>query len=178
MTVAKYEFDDRAWRVMMGSVSKLGGTQVRVGVLGDDAARTHPTRNDITIGEVALINELGTRDGHVPARSFIASTFHDHPDELTELAAKVALDVIEHQVPAAEAMNRAGALAAELMQRQILDHHIPPENRPSTIAIKGSDHPLVDTDVLVKAISHAVVHETPLDSDNDDYDSMSVEETI
>jgi hypothetical protein len=163
---------------MMGSVSKLGGTQVRVGVLGDDATRTHPTRNTITIGEVALINELGTRDGHVPARSFIASTFHNNPEELAELAAKVAVDVIERQVPAAEAMNRAGAVAAELMQRTVLDHHIPPENRPSTIAVKGSDHPLVDTGVLVKAISHAVVHETPLDSDNDNYESATIEETV
>lgn len=161
---------------MMGRVSRLGGTQVRVGVLGDAAAQIHPVHGDLTVGMVALVNEFGSRDGHVPRRSFIASTFHDHPEEIGEMAARAASQVINQGTPAADALGLAGERCAELMQRQILDQSIPPPNRPSTVAQKGSDHPLLDTGLLVKSISHAVVNEIPLDGD--DYESISVEETI
>ena len=51
--------------------------------------------------------------------------------------------------------NEVGAWAADILQQRIVDLKEPP-NSPATIALKGSDNPLVDTGHMRQAVTWEV----------------------
>ena len=115
------------------------------------------TPNGKSIAEYGAYNEFGsiTRPDHPPKRSFIRMPLSEHSD-------KVVSYVEKHAKEHLEASDVLGifediGIAGESVIQEAFDTRgfgTWPENKPSTIARKGSDTPLIDDGTLRHAISH------------------------
>lgn len=169
------------------SMRELKGAYAKVGILSDDARgglhqrKPDGTAEDLTIAEIAVVNEFGTEDGHIPARSFVRSTYDKMRERLTADAAKLAGSIVDGKMDLTRALNILGAeLATGIRAAVTQGAGIPPPNAPSTLARKEAKgawnsrgaaqaqglgpRPLVDTGAMVNAVTWAVVideHEGP-----------------
>lgn len=100
----------------------------------------------------AMVNEFGTE--RIPERSFLRSTMDRRRDlylELLEEAADRALD----GRPTKRELEQIGAIAVGDV-RDTIARGVPPPNAPSTIARKGSSHPLIDTGRMWQSLDAVV----------------------
>lgn len=134
-------------------VSKLGGHKV-----GKDLSEK-------TNAEIGFRNEFGVINEHIPARSFLrmplirnAKTLFEKKDILKKYVKKLILEGKDADASWKEAYRDLG-LEAEVIIQQAFEQSGPgwPPNSPTTIALKGSDKPLIDTGALRKSISSRVL---------------------
>lgn len=148
-------YKDKGLIEILARVAKSATIGARVGVVGAEADRIHPLRGDLTIGEVAMINEMGSPAAGVPQRSFLRSTFDQHRS-LVEQAKLAAVKVVFAGESAVAALHTAGqALVKEVVKT--IDRGVPPPQAQSTIDKKGHDHTLIDTHTLRDSINSDVV---------------------
>lgn len=170
---------DHGWREMLRVAQALaGGAYVKVGVMGEnDRGGLHAVdpatgkASPLTVAEIAVVNEFGTEDGHVPQRSFVRSTFDRMREGLAGDAAKLIVKVVlDRKMTVEAALGILGMKLATGMRSTIVDGSgVPPPNAPSTArakargtgkarekAIAGA-RPLVNTSATLNAISWAVV---------------------
>jgi len=175
MVRAKVIDRDLGWRAMIKAVESLAGdSYAKVGVLADDskggALSRKPKRayaqgvvldestDDIlTVAELASVMEYGTEDGHIPARSFLRSTFDEKRDEIKETGAKCLGKILDGKMSLGTALNLMGLQLATDVKKKITIDGVPPPDAPSTIAAKGSDRTLVDSGRLLGAITWQVI---------------------
>ncbi len=172
---AKLRDTDRGWRGITENVKAQGGSgYVRIGIFGDDErGGLHVPGADLTVGEIAVVQEYGTVDGRIPARSFVRSTYDEMQPQLLADGEKLSLKVLDGRMPAETALGILGAKLAAGMKNKITQGSgVPPPNAPSTMARKiakgkwnkaGSaqaagwgPRPLVDTGRMVNAIGFGV----------------------
>jgi hypothetical protein len=144
-----------AGRRFYAQVGKLKGEPyVKVGVIqrkfkepkeGGYAGRP------ITLGEVAVVNEFGSRDGRVPERSYIRSTHDEKNRDVTNYLKRKKLEVVAGQVSARKVLEEVGAQMQAHIYDKIIELRTPP-NAPATIARKGSDNPLIAEGQLLRAV--------------------------
>lgn len=123
----------------------LGVPLVYVGVRG---------QADGELATIAAANEFGTRDGHVPERSFLRSTVDENRAEYAKALGQVLEGVIDGR-SATPGLQRIGVRAKADVQRKIRAIKTPP-NAPSTIRQKGSRNPLIDTGRLRQSIDYEI----------------------
>jgi len=156
---------DHGWAALEARVSRLPAlqTHVVVGVLGPAADAPHPTANDNgkpppTVLDVAIWNEFGT--GHIPPRSFIRETLDVHEAEILKMASRLGKAVALGRVDDRQAAGLLGEYVVGLMKERIANRGAPKAfepNKPSTIAKKGSDVPLMaHTGQLRNSITYRV----------------------
>lgn len=146
-----YKEKDLGYFAIMRELDELEGTEVFVGIQDDGTASEDGT----TVAEYGTYNEFGTRDGHVPERSFLRSTFDNTVGKIQSTKQKIAGLVIDGKLTAA----RGAALLGEMHQGDIkraIGAGIPPPNAPSTIRRKGSSKTLIDDGILRGAIRYEV----------------------
>lgn len=131
---------DHGWSALAKRLETLGDAHVIVGVLGAKASQSHGA--GVTNLDVAMWNEFGTRDGHVPERSFIRATIDIYQAQLQRMAAKLGQGVVLGAFTAGQALELLGEHTIGLMKERI-NAHIPPPNAASTIRRKGSSTPLI-----------------------------------
>lgn len=166
---------DAGFNAIQFAVSQLGKVEARVGVLGAEANRTHPLRNNLTVGDVALLNELGSDRAGVPRRSFLVSTLIKKKRKIVDILIGVARATIFNKVPPGISLATAGNTVALDVVDQILTGATPPPNAPMTVAMKGHDMTLIDTSTLVHSISSDVVtSEGATLMDSDAVDSLAL----
>src|SRR5688572_17486200 len=69
-SIRGYVWKDTGWAAIKKNVLRGPAvTHVRAGVVGSKADETHPESDDLTLGEVATIQEFG--NSHQPARPFL-----------------------------------------------------------------------------------------------------------
>lgn len=113
-----------------------------------------------TVALVATWNEFGTKPKGkhpgIPKRPAIRNTIDSRQNDLIELMA-AALKRLSAGVsdPMTE-LGRIGIWASGAVKKTI-STGVPPENRKSTIAAKGSSKPLIDSGQYRQSITHAVV---------------------
>lgn len=154
---ASFEDKDKGWAAFFKHAAELADAgKAKVGVLGNAAAQPHHD-SKLTVGEIAVINEFGTEDGHVPERSFLRSTFDESRADLASEARAFTLRVLDGRMKARQAVALlAQSLVAKVRRKITSGEGVPPPNAPSTIAAKGSSRPLVDTGQLVHAITYQI----------------------
>ena len=140
---------DHGWDAAMEEVRQMntaGGYFAKVGVLSDDKIggmhKTDPETGkaeDLTVAEIAAIQEFGTEDGHIPERSFLRSTFDKLRPRLQDEAEKLIVRVIFRTalgtggIDAKKALDIMGSLLASETKKAITTGpQIPPPNAPST----------------------------------------------
>ena len=150
--------------------SLLGRYQVLVGFQGKGAMRLYP--NGVNVATVATYQEFGTQGTEtnegVPARSFLRSTMFEQRSKIAQIYADAvsaifadprgsrggtsgALDsVLEHLAEVGDAVLR---LVSDKLRRS---KSWAKGNAPATIAKKGFDNPLHETDQMTESISWVI----------------------
>ncbi len=153
---------DKGWVGILEAARDLAkGASVKVGVLGDsDRGGLHLTdpetgeASDLTVTEIALVNEFGTEDGRIPARPAHRMTFDRRRDEIQNEAfrALVAI-VLDRKIGVEDALNAMGMNHAASIKGTIIEGAgVPPPNAPSTAlakAKKGKTAKYFDAHALV-----------------------------
>lgn len=156
-TRARIKLDDKAWRELAATMTKLGGAHVKVGVLAGKGADTRANDTGLTVAQIAAIHEFGAPAANIPERSFLRSTFKIHEEALATITRRVARLILAQKMTPVEALNVLGAWGANKVKRQITGAGgIPPPLAAATAKQKGSTRTLVDTGQLVNSITHKV----------------------
>jgi phage gpG-like protein len=151
----KTERKDKGAEAIRKSVNELRSKSqpfVSVGVQGSKASASRGGINNATL---AAIHEFGTENGHIPARSFLRSTFREQRTAMLSITKELYFQVIFKKI----SMEKALAVIGEKFVSEIkakITAGIDPPNAESTIARKGSSTPLVDTGQLINSISYKV----------------------
>lgn len=131
----------------------------RVGVLGQKTNRTDKSKSgQLTNAEIGLKQEMGVYSERIPRRSFLEMP-------LTMKMPKYAAQFGDWLIQAIEEGNlkpayvNLGIKGEQIVQEAFASRGfgIWPDNAPLTIALKGSDSPLIDTGELRRAITSDVV---------------------
>jgi len=101
---------------------------------------------------VAAVNEFGS--GHIPERSFLRKGIYSNAAKYVRLFKRAMVRILNGGDEDRE-LNLIGLEASQDVKKQI-DATLIPANRPSTIARKGSSHPLIDTGHLRQQITWKV----------------------
>jgi hypothetical protein len=136
-------YKDKGLNALIGRLINAADLELRVGFVGEKAKEIS-SGGRLTIGEVALINELGSRDGHIPRREPLQATMRDNASEIKKLIVGAAHSLLaDNSAAAAEtALAEVGARIVSMVQRTI--NEMPQDNAPSTVRHKGFNAPLVD----------------------------------
>lgn len=172
---------DLGWKEILKAAAQLSvGAYVKVGILSDDERgglhKTDPVTGqaqDLTVAEIAVVNEFGTEDGLVPARPAHRMTFDQQRETIVRTAAKLLGRVVfDRTLSVDDALNILGLQHATAIKNFITTQSGELlANAPSTArakvpasltgekrqkAIDGA-RPLVDTGATLAAISWGVV---------------------
>lgn len=172
---------DMGWQAILTKAAQLSmGAYVKVGILSDDERgglhKTDPLTGqaqDLTVAEIAVVNEYGTEDGTIPARPAHRMTFDQQRDTIARTAAKLLGRVVfDRTITVEDALNILGLQHATAIKNFITTQSGELQaNAPSTArakvpasstgakrqkAIDGA-RPLIDTGATLAAISWGVV---------------------
>ncbi len=155
--MAKSKAKLTAWgKRLQSKLRQAENRHVKVGVLADAQHEDDP----IGVLELAAIHEFGTRDGHVPERSFIRRTFEQKDPQVKEFCEKLAKAIVtKGEMSIDRALGLLGEFAVgEIRKTMTEGDGVPPPLSPDTIRRrKGrSTRPLVDTGQLKGAITYKV----------------------
>jgi hypothetical protein len=144
---------DRGYRDFVKRILGLQKPRVAVGVF--EAAGSESAGDGVTVLDVAIWNEFGTDDGHVPARSFLRAWFDENQTEIRSVLLKRLQAVALGKLTKQQALEQFGLWAQAKIQARI-SKGIPPANAPSTVEKKGSSKPLIDKGQLRSSITFAI----------------------
>lgn len=143
---------DQGLDKILADVRKLGKVELVTGVVGEAAEEMH-AGTDITVGELATIQELGTRDGHIPARPFVGGTAKQQRNNLIAWMRQAAVAVISGKQSPDRALDQVGVHLENAIKDAISNDQFV-ANAPSTISHKGFDYPLLESGEMIRAIGH------------------------
>ena len=121
---------------------------VAVGVINDD-----PHSKGFSMVELAMVHEFGSKDGRIPGRSFIRTTFDEKESVHRDLLHRLQQKVLAGKIGAKQALTTVGEVVAKNMAETINDG-IEPGLKESTKKRKGSSKPLIDTGRLKASVTH------------------------
>jgi len=125
-------------------------SHVAVGILQDEPHDEH-----FSMVDLAMVHEYGSRDGRIPARSFIRSTCDAKRKEHLELIRTLQEKILLGRLTTKQALTQLGEVVAKDMV-QTINEGIEPALLEETIRRKKSSKPLIDTGRLKGSITHEV----------------------
>ena len=146
---------DLGWKRIVKKTRFLNGKEIRAGVLSSAGTES----NGVPIAQVGAFNEYGTRASdkrpwNVPARPFLSKT----TDEKRGWQKNVA-NAVDRIIEGAEVMGELNAVG-ETMKTDIKNIFGQVSKfkrlKPSTVARKGHNLPLLDSGALYDAIDYEV----------------------
>ena len=156
MARSSLTINDRKWQELKRRLPGIAKTAVTVGVQSDAGADQDGT----PIAAYAAYNEFGTRGGGwggpVPARPFLGSTVDDGRDKWGRAADVAISQAMTGRRTFEDGLGILGTMAQQDVQQKIVTLSDPP-NSATTVDMKGSGNPLVDTGAMRGAIRYKVV---------------------
>lgn len=191
MPRSRIEVVDRnlGWKELFKRGREIKDAYAKVGVLADSPKgglrETGPDgkSSPLTVAEVAVVMEFGTRDEHVPARAFLRPTFESERNRLADMGKELISQVLDGKMDIKRALGLMGASLAN-STKMTIQAGVDPPNAPSTALAKAKKgktaklfngttktlgralaqagalaavKPLIDTGRMIGAISWAVV---------------------
>lgn len=149
-------FIDRGLFDLKTELATMRKFKVTVGFQGQSGTQLYPT--GVNVATVALYNEFGTQD--IPARSFIRGAINSARRSIAKFIARQYKRVFELKSTAEDALTEIGKFIAKKVKRRIdRAHKWAKRNAPSTVAKKGFNYPLHDTEKMLESVSWAVRNE-------------------
>lgn len=137
-------------------MQQLDNTEVEVGFFEED--RYGPENNNLPVALVAYLNEYGHSIGPqgVPERPFMHETFGDRMGQfhMARAMREVFITAIKDGRAVERLLKKLGHMVGDLLEVAIIDY--PGSNSPTTIARKGFDDPLRDTDRMLNSVKFQV----------------------
>lgn len=133
-----------------------GSGYVKIGVLGANSGKS---REGVTMGEIAVKNEFGSKSERIPARSFIRMPVEHQSEKIVKGLYNVRLkQKKDTKNILKKLLTRLGILSEKAIQEAFATRGFGQwkPNAPLTIALKGSDSPLIDTGELRKSVTSEV----------------------
>ncbi len=124
---------------------------VAVGILQDQKID-----DQFSIVDLALVHEYGSKNGHIPQRSFIRSTCDAQQKKHFQLIKILQGKIIDGVLSIKQGLSTLGEVVAKDMVETI-NHGISPALKPNTIKRKNSSKTLIDTGRLKGSITHDVI---------------------
>ena len=132
-----------------------GPTQVKVGLISGMADQDNINK--------AVWNEFGTKGGAsgggwggpIPERPFLRNAMRNNTSKYRNAMASSAERILLGQATLDSVLTKLGTLAEQDVKNEITSLRSPP-NSPVTIAMKGSDNPLIDTGEMRNAVRYKV----------------------
>lgn len=135
-------------------VQKLKSENVRV-LIGIPMGVQSEVDPSTSVAVIAARNEFGSRSDYIPERPFLRVGVQNSFTKYTALASKQLPNVLAGSITIDELLGMMGTLAVGSVQKQIrTGSYI--RNSPSTIAMKGSDKPLIDTGQMIQSIAWVI----------------------
>lgn len=111
----------------------------------------------------AIWNHYGTRGGAsgggwggpIPARPFLLNAMRRRRDKYLSFMKAAAGPILRGEVKLEQHLNQLGILGQGDVQQEIVNTLSPP-NSPTTIKMKGSSHPLIDTGEMRQKVTWKV----------------------
>jgi hypothetical protein len=141
---------DKGWNNIQKELQILKKGSTKVGLQSGEPVEGEPM---LTMAELGSIHEFGTKDGDIPARPFMSTTFDDNKKNLNNFIAALTSKVMQGNMPAKQAVALLGEWYEAKIKSKINSIRFPP-NAPTTIARKGSSKPLIDTGQMRNSIRH------------------------
>lgn len=148
------EYKDGANQVMIASVHEFGADIKHPG-------GTPYVLNDV--GQARFVKKghadpAGVTKAHIisiPERSFLRSTVDEKSNDYAALLAKLVGQVVDGKITPTQALDRLGLTVERDVKRKIVEIKEPP-NAASTIRMKKSSNPLIDTGQLRQSITYEI----------------------
>ncbi len=147
---AKITDIDDQFKRLMGEVEDAEFDAVDIGVLASE---------DELLRLYAGANEFGTRDGHIPERSFIRAAVDNNGTRIDQRADQVWGQIIDGRLSMNVGLGLMGEFIQRLVTQRITTLRTPP-NAAATIARKGSSNPLIDTGRMPQSIRWQLARST------------------
>jgi len=149
-TVTNVETKDLGWKGIALDFKELNGMGVKVGLMGGEEA------DGTSIVDIGVYNEFGTNS--IPARPFMGTTADRYRDTIYKYTETLVGQMIDGKYTVRQVLNYMGLwyqAKIQMVIREAKTWAVP--NAPSTVAIKGSSSPLIDTGRMVGAIRYEIV---------------------
>jgi len=144
----KLKVDKSVWNRMKVNLRKVDNTELQVGFFDKYYG---PENDNLPVATVAMWNEEG--EG-IPKRSFIREGFIENIQNsaLFDVTVLYKLGLVaEGKMNMSQLLASIGPELAKSMQQEILNFSTP-RNAPLTIALKGKDDPLRDSDTMLNSV--------------------------
>jgi phage gpG-like protein len=148
----KYLKDDkRVQQRLEKLIAKMSSRpHVAVGILQDEKVDDRFSMIDL-----AIVHEYGSKNGHIPQRSFIRSTCDAQRNEHFRLIDVLQSKIIQGKLALYQALGQLGEVVTKDIV-QTINSGIAPDFKSATIKRKKSSKPLIDTGRLKGSITHEV----------------------
>lgn len=159
MATSYLRVDDRKWQELKRAIPAVKRMAVTVGIQSDAGA----SQDGTPLAAIGAYNEFGTRGGAsgggwggpVPARPFLGSTADKQREKWGRLGDVAISEALAGSMDFKDGLAILGTVAQEDVQETILTLDSPP-NSVTTIELKGSSNPLIDTGAMRQSIRYEV----------------------
>ncbi len=151
------EFTDTGLTQVRRFFTSLSGLSLTIGFQGESGGQLYAT--GVNVATVAMYQEFGTKT--IPQRAFLRSTMFERRDEVERILGDSIGDALTSTAPTIspeiDALSNAGRGIIKLVERKINSSlGWAKGNAPSTIAGKGFDYALHETDLMARSVTWAV----------------------
>ncbi len=148
----KYVKDDkRRQRHIEKLLRKMSkAPHVAIGILQDETVA-----EGFSMVDLATVHEYGSKNGHIPQRSFIRSTCDAKRKEHVALIDRLRSKMLSGVLTIKQALGQLGSVVEKDIV-QTINRGIDPKLNLATIERKKSSKPLIDTGRLKGSITHEV----------------------
>lgn len=145
-------FHDQGLRELRKRLKAISRLHLTLGFQGPSGRQRYPT--GVNVATVAAFQEFGTF--RIPQRSFLRATMFEQRDKVEAIMAR-AVRLTTFGLGPVAALSDAGGQIAALIKRKIETSRAwAKRNQPSTVARKGFDYPLHETDLMAESVTWAV----------------------
>ena len=127
---------------------------VEVGFPGKVGSVSYPDGERVT--DIAAQNEFGSESKHIPARPFMKLSKNDAVTEIQAIMRKEVPRINRGQVDKLKVIKLIAPRVTDIFKNTITALKSPP-NAPLTIALKGSDNPLIDSSLMRNTLTSEIV---------------------
>lgn len=142
----KVKVDDTKMKKIFAELKKLENAFTLIGI--QEGA---PTVEGVLVSDYTFWNEYGTKT--IPERPFMRGWFDGNLQRIKKFAETLYGKVADGTMKANTALKVLGQWAQDQIRKSIINLKSPP-NAPSTIRIKKSSNPLIDTGTMLNSIHH------------------------
>jgi hypothetical protein len=174
---------DHGWNKIKAEIIKADKAYVKIGLMGDSkpysrkkgkvktdtssllSAAMKITKGQrltpLTVPEVAIVNEFGTSDGHIPSRPFMKQAFEKNKSAIDRYITDRFVSVMALREKVSDSLKKIGLMHQRNVRDQIRNGQFK-GNAASTIAAKTvrgkkGTSPLIDTGHMMKSVDFEVV---------------------